>query len=122
MPSRILRESLLRDELIDRLSCVAEVTYFRLLLAVDDFGNIDARPSYLKSMLYPTKRSVTEADLEEAREELLASGLVWMYQADGAEYLHCEGFEATQKLRYPTAKFPRHPREGGTIGGMGCRC
>jgi len=107
MPNRILKESLVRDARVDQLSAFEECTFYRLLLSVDDYGNIDARPAFLKSMLYPTKEGVESEQIECACARLCELGLVVLYHAEGGEYLHFADFETDQKLRYRKRIFPQ---------------
>ena len=107
MPNRILKERLLRDMRVDKLSDFEECTLCRLLLAVDDFGNIDGRPNYLKSILYPTKEGVETEQILAAFARLTELGLVTPYEVDGATYFHFTDFENDQKLRYRKCVFPK---------------
>lgn len=79
--------------------------YFRLMLAVDDYGNIDAQPTFLKSMIFPNKQ-VEEDEIEAACGKLCAVGLARLYTVDEYEYLHLEGFAESQKLKHPRNVYP----------------
>lgn len=114
MPNRILKESLVRDARVDKLSAFEECTLYRLLLAVDDYGNMDARPGYLKSMLFPSKEGVEVRDVAAACAKLCEVGLITLYEVNGEEYLHCIGFAEEQKLRHPRERYPR-PRQAPNV-------
>ena len=118
MPRRLMEDVFLRDKRVEMLEAFEECVFFRLQFAVDDFGNIDARPAFLKSMLYPTK-SVEERQIEAACGKLCAVGLARLYSVDGYEYLHLVGFEAMQKLKHPRNIYPVPPvEEKGEYRGM----
>jgi hypothetical protein len=63
MPTRLVREGIISSDRVDKLDWQAEVFYRRLLNKVDDHGLYDARPSVLRSSLYPLRVDrVREAD------------------------------------------------------------
>src|SRR3990167_4834737 len=55
MPSRVLREGYLDSDLLSAVSDGAETLYVRLILAVDDYGRFDGRPSYIRVRCYPLR-------------------------------------------------------------------
>src|SRR5678815_3314811 len=62
MPTRLVREGIINSDRINELDNAAEVFYRRLLNKVDDYGLYDARPSILRSSLYPLRvNKVSEA-------------------------------------------------------------
>jgi hypothetical protein len=110
MPSRILRESILESDPVNRLGWPAEVFYRRLMSVVDDFGLFDARPSVLRSRLYPIQVDlVTEAEVAGWLLQCVQLGLVRLYSAEGKLYLE---FLKLGKPRAAVSKFPRPPGDG----------
>lgn len=80
MPVRLLREGILDSEAVCSLSFPAEVFYRRLMSVVDDFGRFDARPSVLRSRLYPLQvDKVREADITRWSAECAKAGLIVFY-------------------------------------------
>lgn len=105
MANRIIRESICTSETIDVLSMGAEVTFYRMLVCVDDYGRIDARPKLLKSKLYPIK----DISLEEFTgylDELYQSGLIWGYAVAGKSYIQVSTWDQYQQVRNKRSKYP----------------
>ena len=59
MPSRVVRGEVNESESLSLVSMEADLTFRCLLVAVDDYGRLDARPAKLKAALYPMRESVT---------------------------------------------------------------
>jgi hypothetical protein len=107
VPTRLLREGILDSEGVNRLGWPAEVFYRRLMSVVDDFGRFDARPSVLRSRLYPLKLgTVSEADVSSWLAECERAGLVSRYTVNGREYLL---FYRSGPARSKVSKFPEPP-------------
>lgn len=110
MPNRILKESITTSESIDSLSEKAEVFFYRLMVKCDDYGRFDARPSVLRASCYPLRlRTVTEARVAAWLQELVAAGLVWLYEVEGHPYLQVTKWEHHQQVRAKHSKFPDPP-------------
>lgn len=87
MTNRIVRDAILDSERVDRLDPPAEVFYRRLMNKVDDFGLFDARPTTLRTSLYPLRIDrVREADISRWIAECVKAGLIALYVADGKPY------------------------------------
>lgn len=85
MPNRILRETILESEAVNRLGFAAEVFYRRLMSVVDDFGRFDARPGVLRCRLYPLKvDTVREAEIARWIAECVKAGVIALYAVNGA--------------------------------------
>jgi hypothetical protein len=87
MPTRYLKHGICDSESMNALSSSAEVMFYRLLVNVDDFGRIDARPLVLKAKCFPIKEVVTPSAIGKMLAELVANGLVLAYEAKGNRYL-----------------------------------
>lgn len=88
MPNRIVREGILTSERVDTLDWPAEVFYRRLLSKVDDHGLYDARPSILRSALFPLRVDrVREADCTRWIATCVKAGLIALYEHGGKPYL-----------------------------------
>lgn len=105
MPNRMFNESFLRDKRVAKLAPFEETVYSRMLLAVDDGGNVDANPLYLRSVLFPV-RDVAVEEVALACDSLCELGLLSTYEVGGERYLHYTDFEHNQKLRYFHLQFP----------------
>ena len=65
MPNRIIKESICRSDTINSLSCFEEVLFYRLIVACDDYGRFDGRPSVIKGYCFPLKDTSVK-DIEAA--------------------------------------------------------
>lgn len=89
---------------IDQLDAAAEVFYRRLMSKVDDHGLYDARPSILRSSLYPLRVDrVREADITRWIAACEKAGVIALYQHDGKPYLQMldTRWQARSEPKYP---------------------
>lgn len=88
MPTRLLREGILKSPRVNELDFAAEVFYRRLMSRVDDHGLYDALPSILRADLYPLRLDrVREADITRCIAACEKAGLIVLYQSGGKPYL-----------------------------------
>lgn len=106
MPNRILKESICYSDDIDKLTAFEETVFYRLLVRADDYGRIDARPSFLKSMLFVTKPGITEKNISEAVSKLASIGLVKLYEVDKKPFLLFPKWNLHQRVRNTKEKYP----------------
>lgn len=111
MPNRILRETILDSGSLDAVSPEAEVLFYRLLVASDDFGRMTAQPDALASRCFPLRRTLAAADVEARLLELHRAGVVALYEVAGKAYVQ---ILKTEKPRAHKSKFPA-PSEGKTL-------
>ena len=106
MPNRIIKESICYSDDLDKLTPFEETVFYRLLVRVDDYGRIDARPGFLKSMLFVTKQGITEKNINEAVAKLASLGLVRFYEVDGKSFLTFSKWHLHQRVRNSKEKYP----------------
>lgn len=107
MPSRLIREGILTSERVEQLDFAAEVFYRRLMNKVDDHGLYDARPSILRSSLYPLRVDrVREADIARWIATCEKAGVIALYVHGGKPYLQMLDTRWTARSE---AKFPPPP-------------
>lgn len=121
MPNRILKESICYSDDIDKLSWFEEVVFYRLLVRCDDYGRLDARPSFLKSMLFATKAGITDKGILDALRKLASVGLVGLYEVDGKPILSILNWSKHQRIRDSKAKYPEPPENVDFAGLMTTR-
>lgn len=109
MPNRIIKESICYSDDIDRLSWFEEVVFYRLLVRCDDNGRLDARPAFLRSMLFATRQNVDEHHVDAAVDTLAETGLVARYEAAGRPYLYFPKWALHQRVRNVRSKYPAPP-------------
>jgi hypothetical protein len=106
MPTRYLKPGIRDSELIDSLSPMAEVMFYRLLVTVDDFGRFDARPAMIKSQCFPIKEKTTQKHCEEAIKELCEAGLLMVYVVDQKPFLQVLKWDNVPRSK--ESKFPAY--------------
>lgn len=89
MPSRVFRDEFRRSGSMSLVSMPAELTFAHIILAVDDYGRMDARPSVLKAELYPMRDEVTAPEVVSWVRELAAikDAPVLLYEVADRPYL-----------------------------------
>ncbi len=108
IPNRILKESICISDTVDKLDCFSEVFFYRLIVNVDDYGRMDARPAILRARLFPLK-SVSDRKIADTLAALQAAGCVELYEVRGAPYLYLPSWDRHQTIRAKRSKFPAPP-------------
>lgn len=96
---RMLYENICESKKIERLSARAETLYYRLLTKTDDFGNFYGEPSRLNSACFPLNKKLKNQAVKEWRDELIAVGLIVLYEFEDEEYVHFCEFEEFQTIK-----------------------
>lgn len=104
MPTRYLKAEICDSETLDRLTPLAEVLFYRLLVTVDDYGRMDARPSLIKSKCFPVRDSVSTKDVDKLLHELHEKQVIQLYEVEGRTYIQMSKW--TNKPRADASKFP----------------
>jgi len=113
MPNRIIKESICTSEEIDHLTPEQEVFFYRLMVNVDDYGLLDARPKILASKCFPLK-SIDTKKIEAWLRALAEIGLIKRYEVDGLPYLAIAKWAQHQQIRAKRPKYPA-PESGSEI-------
>lgn len=111
MPNRVIKESICYSDDLDQLTAFEETVFYRLIVRVDDNGRIDARPGFLRSMLFATKQGVTERNIKEAVAHMASVGLVRLYEVDGKPFLMFPKWHLHQRIRNSKEKYPAPQEE-----------
>jgi len=82
MPNRILRDWI-DSEVVNSLSWQAEIVFTRLLMKVDDYGRFPANPRLLRSLLFPLRDGLRDADITRCLVECEKAGLIAIYNIEG---------------------------------------
>jgi hypothetical protein len=101
---------------INKLSLNAEAWFWRVLVAVDDFGNGRADPELCKAATAGSRR-VTARQVSGWLREMRDVGLIQFYTVKGEPLLHVVGFEENQPAGKNGKRFKRFatPDESGCI-------
>ena len=110
MPNRILKESICTSENIDKLSPIAEIAFYRLIVNCDDFGRFFGNPKILAARLFPLKEVSTET-MTETLQALVDADLVTVYTADGKAFVQMNTWTEHQQTRAKKSKFPAPPSD-----------
>jgi len=110
MPNRVVREGIIKSDLVDLLDFAAEVFYRRLMSVADDFGRADGRAAVLRSELYSLRVDKISLEQIEIWKKICAAvGLIQVYRVDGKEYVVIKNFN--QRLRAMKSRFPAPPED-----------
>lgn len=106
MPNRFLKESIRTSKSINALNDFQFRVWAYLITYVDDFGRGSAEPDILKGFVFPRRKSVTEASIKSALDDLEHMGLIRLYDVDGDSYLYFPNWASHQNVRATSSKFP----------------
>ena len=108
MPNRFIKESICASEDLNKLSPMAEILFYRLIVNADDYGAYYGNASIVKSNCFPLRSDDIKCSQVEAwLYELQDAGLIVRYTAgDGRQYLQFVKWEKHQQIRAKNRKFP----------------
>lgn len=106
MPNRILKESIRTNKKVNGLTDFQFRVWAYLITYVDDFGRGSAEPDILKGFVFPRRKGITEASIQDALREMACMGLILLYEVDGESYLCFPNWEQHQNRRATASKFP----------------
>lgn len=106
MPNRIIKESICYSADLDQLTPFEETVFYRLIVNCDDYGRFDARPEFVKSKLFVTKRGITDKNIADALSKLASLGLVRLYRVDEKPFLVFPKWDKHQRIRNSKEKWP----------------
>lgn len=109
MPNRIIKESICTSEDLDKLSPMAEILFYRLIVKADDYGAYYGNESIVKSTCFPLKSDEIKCDqVKSWIMELASAGLIYVYEAeDGRKYIQFVKWSKHQQVRAKKSKFPQ---------------
>lgn len=106
MPTRYLKPGICDSKHIDSLSPEAECLYYRILVNVDDFGRLDARPLIIKARCFPLREDLKSSTVEKWLKELAIKGLTHVYTCMDEPFLQLNKWD--NKPRAAESKFPAY--------------
>tara|TARA_R110000868_G_scaffold312826_1_gene573852 strand:+ start:956 stop:1603 length:648 start_codon:yes stop_codon:yes gene_type:complete len=110
VPTRYLKPGICDSDRIEGIKNPhAETLYYRLLVNVDDFGRLDARPLVLKAKCYPIKQSATPEKISLWVKELHDANLIVHYLVNGSPYLQITKWD--NKPRAESSRYPQIPTD-----------
>ena len=123
MSSRILADDILSSETLNELCPEQECLWYRILVSVDDYGCMDARPIVVLARCYPLRvTELTPEQVDAWLHDLAKVGLITMYQVDGKAYLQVGKWEQHQRIRSKRHKCPLPDQTGSTLQQLAASC
>jgi hypothetical protein len=110
-PWRRLWSNFIRGKKINYVSREAEMYFWRLHSAVDDFGNTEAEP-FLLHAATAGRRQMTPDEIVDWVNELASAELLSLYEYNGDDFLHIHDFVGWQpagKNGKRVRRFPASP-------------
>lgn len=105
MPTRYLKPGICDSEAIDKCTPMAECLFYRLLVNVDDFGRLDARPAVIKARCFPLKELMTAQEIDDLLVVLVRASLIQVYTTvNGSRYLQLLKWDNVPRSK--ESKFP----------------
>jgi hypothetical protein len=107
MPNRLIKESICTSEDIEKLSPMAEILFYRLIVQADDFGAYYGNAAIIKGNCFPLKSDAfTCEEVKGWLQELIDAGLIDAYKAGGRDYIQFHKWKNHQQIRAKKRKFP----------------
>lgn len=103
MPIRMLRDWT-DSESVNSLSANAEVLFVRLIMKADDYGRFHGNVKLMRSLLFPLRDGIRDADMSRWMAECQKVGLLRVYQAADKPFIEIRNFG--QRMRQSVKKFP----------------
>ena len=113
MGNRILKDSILTNRKLSKLSWFEQVMFDHLIVSADDYGTYFADPVLLAHTLFPRSTDVTEKMIRDGLKHMEELNLIRRYTVEGETYLKLVSWEKHQRLRSTQRKFPAPPEEDG---------
>lgn len=111
MPTRYLKESILRSETVAGLDDFTWRLFVSLIPLADDFGRGKANPSVVKGLVFPLREKVTTAQIAKSLQLLQQRGAIKLYQVGDSSYFYFPTWAKHQGCRAKKSKYPA-PNEG----------
>ena len=118
MPNRILRDWT-DSEVVNSLNWQAEVVFTRLIMKVDDYGRFPANSRLLRSLLFPLRDGLRDADITRCLAECEKAGLIAIYHIEGKSYLEIRNFK--QRIRNEKSHYPEPGKSNGSSLIVNCQ-
>lgn len=123
MSNRILKESICSSEDLDKLSPMAEILFYRLIVKADDYGAFYGNISLIRCNCFPLKTdAITCEQVSTWLKELVDAGLIFLYRAEGRDYLRFRKWAKHQQIRSKKSKYPEPDSNGNQMISDDCKC
>lgn len=103
---RIIKASAFTSDSIANLTDFQFRLWVGLITHADNVGRGDARPAILKGALFSLRDKVRAQDIEQGLVALANNGSIFLYEVSGKPFYAFPNWQAHQRLRKDTSKFP----------------
>lgn len=111
MGNRIIKDTIRTSKTVNAMTDFQFRLWVYLITYVDDYGRGSADPEILKGFVFPRRKGVTEASIENALADLANSGSVILYEVDGEPYFCFPNWSDHQRIQTKKSKYPA-PTDG----------
>ena len=123
MPNRLIKESICTSEDLNKLSPMAEILFYRLIVKADDYGAYYGNVAIVKSNCFPLKSDeITCEQVQSWLRELEDAGLIDTYRAEGRDYIQFHKWKNHQQIRAKKRKFPEPDNIGNQMISDDSKC
>ena len=106
MPNRIIKDSIRTSKSVNSLTDFQFRVWLYLITYVDDYGRGSADAEILKGFVFPRRKSVTEAQIQRALDDLATIGMIHLYEVDGDSYFCFPNWDKHQRIQTKRSKYP----------------
>ena len=103
---RIIKASAFTSDSVANMSDFQFRLWVGLITHADNVGRGDARPAILKGALFSLRDKVRAQDIEQGLVALANNGSIFLYEVAGKPFYAFPNWQAHQRLRKDTSKFP----------------
>lgn len=100
---RMLDPAFFTSNTVNQLTIPQAMTFAGLWCYVDDWGRGEDDPVMVKSVVWPRRRSQTEAKVAADLAELASFGLICRYEVNAYPILHVVSWQEHQKISHRSA-------------------
>ena len=123
MPNRLIKESICTSEDLNKLSPMAEILFYRLIVKADDYGAYYGNVAIVKSNCFPLKSDeITCEQVQSWLSELEDAGLIDKYRAEDRDYIQFHKWKTHQQIRAKKRKFPEPDSIGNQMISNDSKC
>ncbi len=123
MPNRLIKESICTSEDLNKLSPMAEILFYRLIVKADDYGAYYGNVAIVKSNCFPLKSDeITCEQVQSWLSELEDAGLIDKYRAEDRDYIQFHKWKNHQQIRAKKRKFPEPDSIGNQMISNDSKC
>src|SRR5690606_37420089 len=98
---RMIHPDFFTSATMNALPVTTMVTFAGIWTWADDYGRGEWAPELVKAAVWPRRRSMTEAKVEQAMTQLVDAGVLCQYVVAGHVLLHVTSWSEFQQVSHP---------------------